>query len=54
LQPRLAPDFRRRGDPVVDDVREDNWGTWRHSISKYLQGRSLRGRISSMLDLDWP
>ena len=45
LQPRLAPDFRRRGDPVVDDVREDNWGTWRHSISKYLQGRSLRGHV---------
>ena len=54
LQPRLAPDFRRRGDPVVDDVREDNWGTWRHSISKYLQGRALRSHISRMLDLDWP
>jgi hypothetical protein len=54
LQPRLAPDFRRRGDPVVADVREDNWGTWRHSISKYLQGQSLRGHVSRMLDLDWP
>jgi len=54
LQPRLAPDFCRRGDPVVADVREDNWGTWRHSISKYLQGQSLRGHVSRMLDLDWP
>jgi hypothetical protein len=54
LQPRLAPDFRRRGDPVVDDVREDNWGTWRHSISKYLQGRSLRGHVSRLLSMDWP
>ena len=53
LQPKLAPDFRRRGDPVVNDVREDNWGTWRHSISKYLQGPSLRGHVSRLLDLDW-
>ena len=42
------------GEPVVDDVARDNWGTWRHSISKYLQGRSLRGHMSRMLDLDWP
>jgi hypothetical protein len=51
--PRFAGDFMRDGLPVVEDVREDNWGTWRHSISKYLQGKLLRGQLAKMLKLDW-
>ena len=54
FDPLLANDFRRKGQAVIEDVREDNWGTWRHSVSKYLQGRSLRGHVSKMLSLDWP
>jgi hypothetical protein len=52
--PRLANDFRREGAPVIEDVEERNWGTWRHSISKYLQGKQLRTKLASMLQLDWP
>ncbi|PWT82372.1 MAG: hypothetical protein C5B57_08780 [Blastocatellia bacterium] len=47
--PGLANDYERQGKPVVEDIREDNWGTWRHSISKYLQGKKLRRRLAEML-----
>jgi hypothetical protein len=51
--PRLASDYRRNGREVIDDVEESNWGTWRHSISKYLQGRQLRTRLAAMLQVEW-
>jgi hypothetical protein len=54
LDPRLANDFQRGGVPVITDVREDNWGTWRHSISKYLQGPLLRRHLASLLQVAWP
>lgn len=42
LDPRLANDFRRDGAEVVVDIEEENWGTWRHSATKYLKGPQLR------------
>jgi hypothetical protein len=53
LDPYLANDYRRAGKAVVEDLREDNWGTWRHSISKYLQGPQLRRRLAGMLKVEW-
>jgi hypothetical protein len=50
--PELANDYMQNGKPVIEDLREDNWGTWRHSISKYLQGKQLRARLSKALNLD--
>jgi hypothetical protein len=47
--PELSDDYLRAGQPVVEDLRQDNWGTWRHSISKYLQGTRLRRRLTEML-----
>jgi hypothetical protein len=41
LDPHLASDFRKSGEVVID-VREENWGTWRHSATKYLKGLKLR------------
>jgi pimeloyl-ACP methyl ester carboxylesterase len=54
LDPVFADDYQRAGHEVIDDLREDNWGTWRHSIVKYLQGPKLRARLAQMLALDWP
>jgi hypothetical protein len=54
FDPHLSGDFKRAGQPAVDDIREDNWGTWRHSISKYLQGRLLRSQLADMLGVSWP
>lgn len=52
--PRLANDYRQNGKEVIEDIVESNWGEWRHSISKYFQGRQLRTRLASMLNVDWP
>jgi hypothetical protein len=54
LDPIFANDYRRNGQPAVEDIREDNWGTWRHSISKYLQGKRLRTNLTQMLGITWP
>ncbi len=45
LDPTIANDFRRNGDEVVIDVAQENWGTWRHSASKYLKGSKLRQHL---------
>jgi hypothetical protein len=52
--PWLANDYKLAGKAVIDDVEEPNWGNWRHSISKYLQGKQLRTKLASMLKVDWP
>jgi hypothetical protein len=43
--PHLANDFCKKGMPVVIDVKEENWGTWRHSATKYLKGLKLRAHL---------
>lgn len=52
--PELANDYKKQGIPFVNDIEEANWGTWRHSISKYLQGKLLRNNLAKMLNLQWP
>ena len=49
--PKLANDFRRNGEAIIEDIAEPNWGTWRHSISKYLQGPILRRKLASMVQV---
>lgn len=43
--PHCANDFRKNGAKAVIDVEEQNWGSWRHSATKYLQGRLLRSQL---------
>ena len=43
--PRLANDFLKAGTEVVIDIEESNWGRWRHSATKYLQGKQLRAQL---------
>ena len=45
LDPVLANDFRKGGEQAVIDVKEESWGTWRHSATKYLKGPRLRGHL---------
>ncbi len=45
LDPVLANDFKKGGEEAVIDVKEENWGTWRHSASKYYQGIQLRRHL---------
>jgi hypothetical protein len=50
LDPALANDFRKNGQPVVLDVQEENWGRWRHSVTKYLKGPKLRAHLRRLCD----
>ena len=47
----LAIDYRSEGQPVRTDIDEPNWGTWRHSIGKYLHGPRLRKSLVDLLDI---
>lgn len=45
LDPVLANDFRKDGVETVIDTKEENWGTWRHSATKYFKGPLLRKHL---------
>jgi hypothetical protein len=49
LDPKLANDFKRGYAEIVEDINEQNYGKWRHDVSKYLGGRLLRSRLEKML-----
>lgn len=49
FDPVLANDYRDRGCLRVLDVHEPNYGSWRHSIGKYLGGPQLRAALSEAL-----
>ena len=50
LDPRLANDFKKNGEELVIDVKEENWGTSRHSTTKYLKGPKLRSHLRRLCD----
>jgi hypothetical protein len=52
FDPNFSNDYRRGGQKAVEDVNEQNFGKWRHNISKYLGGTQLRARLREMLGLD--
>ncbi len=49
FDPRFANDFLRNGAEAVVDIRESNWGEWRHNIVKYLAGPRLRAELRRLL-----
>jgi V8-like Glu-specific endopeptidase/pimeloyl-ACP methyl ester carboxylesterase len=49
FDPRFANDYLRDGAEVVVDIRESNWGKWRHNIVKYLSGPRLRTELKRLL-----
>ncbi len=51
FDPKLANDYRRGGRDVIDDLNEQNHGTWRHDITKYMAGPRLRGKLRELLGL---
>jgi hypothetical protein len=51
FDPNLGNDYRRDGKPAVDDLNEQNYGSWRHDISKYLRGQNLREKLRGLLKL---
>jgi hypothetical protein len=47
--PRISKLYEKNGEPAALDINEQNWGKWRHSVSKYLQGPLLRVSLAEML-----
>jgi hypothetical protein len=47
--PTLANDYRPVGGKRVTDVKESNWGKWRHTITHYFAGTQFRARLLDTL-----
>ena len=52
FDPILANDYRQAGDEVVRDINEQNYGKWRHNISKYLGEPKLRAELVRLLGIE--
>lgn len=50
--PRIGNDFRPVDGKAVNDIRESNWGGWRHTITHYLAGEKLRSELARVLDFN--
>ena len=51
LDPRLNNDYLQvNGKPVID-IKESNWGSWRHNINHYLSGKLLREQLITYLEI---
>lgn len=51
LDARFANDYRKNGADAVVDINEQNWGKFRHAVTKYLAGPRMRQELASMLEL---
>lgn len=43
-------DYKKNGERVIKVIKENNWGSWRHDISKYLQMPLLRSTLQKLID----
>lgn len=50
--PRFANDYREVDGKRPVDVKESNWGSWRHTSTHYLAGTQLRTRLAKALGLE--
>ena len=48
--PRMD-DYRPTAGHKVEDVRESNWGSWRHTITHYFAGRQFRTLLAQALGI---
>lgn len=49
--PKLANDYRPVDGKSVIDVRESNWGSWRHTITHYFAGSAFRSHLRAALGM---
>lgn len=50
--PHFANDYSAVGGKVVEDIKESNWGNWRHTITHYLAGVKFRAALASSLGIN--
>ncbi len=48
---KIANDYRKFGEKIIDDVKVRNSGAWRHSSSKYFSQEKLCDHLRKMLKL---
>ncbi len=48
---KIRNDFKLDNKVKIEDINEQNYGRWRHNISKYLGGAELRGALTRQLEL---
>lgn len=51
LDPRLNNDYLQVNGKSVIDIKESNWGSWRHNINHYLSGKLLREQLITYLEI---
>ena len=49
--PKLADDYAPVGGKSVVDVKESNWGSWRHTITHYFAGTQLRAQFAKAVGI---
>ena len=49
--PKLANDYHPVDGKTVVDVRESNWGKWRHTITHYFAGSAFRTQLAGALGI---
>lgn len=47
--PKLANDYRSIDGKSVEDIKESNWGNWRHTITHYFAGLQFRRALSNAI-----
>lgn len=47
--PRFSNDYSPVDGKVVEDLKESNWGNWRHTITHYLAGVKFRAALAGSL-----
>jgi hypothetical protein len=47
--PRLSNDYLSVSGKSVEDVKESNWGSWRHTITHYFAGTAMRAKLAAAL-----
>jgi hypothetical protein len=50
--PILANDFEAHGARRVEDVKESNWGSWRHTITHYFAGGTFRRHLAQAVGVE--
>jgi hypothetical protein len=54
VDPKLANDYSEVDGKRVEDIKESNWGKWRHTITHYLAGSQFRSRLARALRVQYP
>lgn len=51
FDPKISNDYKKNGSRVIEDINEQNFGSWRHDIANYLKMPKLRNALRKTLNL---